>query len=175
MAEPMMAPAANPPTMPAATPQPRQPACAGDGNAAATIAAAASAMIVRVMGVLSVPKELGTNPAPKAVTPILRADEPGAAPADRVAIGIEGERPACPVAARAFDRVAGAVAFVDHIAGLRPVIARAAVGDGAADDGAGGKAANDAGTHAAAHATGVGGARDAQGSDGDRCRRRHHR
>ena len=35
-----MAPAANPPTTPAATPQPLQCACAGDGNAAARVVAA---------------------------------------------------------------------------------------------------------------------------------------
>jgi hypothetical protein len=57
MAEPMMAPAASPPTTPAATPQPRQCACTEDGNAAARIAAAASAMMVFLMGVLS-----GRNP-----------------------------------------------------------------------------------------------------------------
>ena len=48
-----MAPAARPPTTPAATPQPLQCACAEDGNAAANVAAAASAMIVCFMGVLS--------------------------------------------------------------------------------------------------------------------------
>jgi hypothetical protein len=53
IAEPMMAPAASPPTTPAATPQPLQCACAEDGNAAARVLAAASAMIVCFMGVLS--------------------------------------------------------------------------------------------------------------------------
>jgi hypothetical protein len=48
-----MAPAASPPTTPAATPQPAQFACAEDGNAAARVAAAASAKMVFFMGVLS--------------------------------------------------------------------------------------------------------------------------
>src|SRR5262249_59972213 len=49
----MMAPAASPPTIPAATPQPTQFACAGNDIAAARVPAAASTMMVFFMSVLS--------------------------------------------------------------------------------------------------------------------------
>ena len=49
----MIAPAAKPPTIPAAVPQPRQCASAGDDNAAAMNTAAAKTIGIRFMGVLS--------------------------------------------------------------------------------------------------------------------------
>jgi hypothetical protein len=67
MAEPMIAPAASPPTTPAATPQPWQCACAEDGNAAAMVAAAANAMIVCFMGILSGQNNLAPIIHPKSL------------------------------------------------------------------------------------------------------------
>src|SRR5512139_809233 len=119
----MMAPAASPPTTPAATPQPLQCACAEDGNAAARVPAAASAMIVCFMGVLSGRLLFGPDHPPKFVTRSLRADEPRLAPADEIAVGVM-KRPARPVATGAGCRIGGAVAFINHIAGRRRVIAR---------------------------------------------------
>ena len=73
-----MAPAARPPTTPAATPQPRQFACAEDGNAAANVAAAANAIIVCFMIFLAqVNAGDGVNPAP--VTPYQGLDHFGLA------------------------------------------------------------------------------------------------
>src|SRR6187455_87233 len=84
----------------------------------------------------------GPDHPPKFVTRSLRADEPRLAPADEIAIGI-AERPAGPVTARAACRIGGAVAFINHIAGGRRIIARLAVGNRAANDGA----ADNAGCH----------------------------
>ena len=64
----------------------------------------------------------------------LRAEEASAAPADRVAIAVEGDRPAAPVAAWASDRTGSAIAWIYHIVRRRRVVARPTVGDGAADD-----------------------------------------
>ena len=68
------------------------------------------------------------------------------APADRVAIAVEGDRPTRPIAAWASHRIGFAVARVGHIARLWRVVARLAVGDGAADDSASNYPAEDAGS-----------------------------
>src|SRR6185312_1740210 len=115
----MMAPAASPPTTPAATPQPRQCACTEDGNAAASVAAAASAMIVFFMGgPLGPDCSFGPDHPPKFVTRSLRTDKPRLAPADKVAVLI-AKLPAGPVATRATCRIGGAVALINHVAGSR--------------------------------------------------------
>src|SRR4029078_6773689 len=114
---------------------PLQCACAEDGNAAARMPAAASAMIVCFMGVLSGLLLFGPDHPPKFVTRCLRADKSRLAPADEVTVCVT-ERPAGPVATRATCRVRGAVPFITHIAGGRRIIARLAVGYRAANDGA---------------------------------------
>src|SRR6185437_11613208 len=84
----------------------------------------------------------GPDHPPKFVTRSLRADEPRLAPADEITVGI-AERPAGPITARAACRIGGAIALIDHVAGRRRIVARLAVGDRAADDGAG----DDSGCH----------------------------
>src|SRR5512139_50095 len=176
MAEPMIAPAASPPTTPAATPQPWQRACAEDGNATARVAAAASAMIVCFMGVLTGLSEFGPDHPPKVVTRSLRADEPRFAPADEIAVTVM-KRSAGPVTARATSRVGGTVTFIGYIAGLRCVVARLAVGDRTADDRAADNASCHTRTDRAAIAAGIGRGRGAHGADrhGGDCREREHR
>lgn len=106
------------------------------------------------------------------VTRNLRADEARAAPADRVAIAVEGDRPTRPIAAWASHRMGFAVAPVRHIARLWRVVARLAVGDSAADDSSSHDAAEDAGSDPAAIAPGIRSGRGAHGSRGDSRRRR---
>src|SRR5690242_9533565 len=172
----MMAPAASPPTTPAATPQPLQCAWAEDGNAASKVPAAASAMIICFMGVLSCRLLFGPDHPPKFVTRSLRADKPRLAPANEVAVSV-AEWPTGPVTTHASCRIGGAVAFINHITGSRCVVARAAVGDRAADDGAAYNTGSYARTNRAAVAAGVGGGRDAQGAGrhGGDSREREHR
>src|SRR6478672_4282603 len=142
----MMAPAASPPTTPAATPQPRQCACAEDGNAAASVTAAASATKVLFMGVLSSRLVRRDHP-PNVVTRSLRADETRPAPAHEIAVAVT-QRPASPVTAGAAGWIGGAVAFIDHIPRLRAVVAGSAVGDRAANNCAADDARSDTGTDA---------------------------
>ena len=84
------------------------------------------------------------------VTRGLRADETSAAPADRVAIGVEGDRSTRPIAAWASHRIGLAVSPVNHIARRLRVVAWLAVGDGAADDCTGDDPADDTRTDPAA-------------------------
>src|SRR6185312_6856190 len=150
MAEPIMAPAAAPATTPAAMPQPRQCASTGDGNAAATKATAASATILRFMGVSSGQSSWRRSCTQQSYPDLTRlwADEPRPAPADEVSVAVM-QRPTGPITAGAGRRIRRAIAVVHHVAGRR-CIARLAVGDCAADDGAGGKTADHAANHAAA-------------------------
>src|SRR5262249_55369171 len=118
----------------------------------------------------------GPDHPPKFVTRSLRADKPRLAPADEVAVSV-AEWPAGPVAARAASRIRGAVAFIDHVAGSRRGVARLAVGDGAADDGAANNSCCYTRTDRAAVAAGVRGGRGAHcaGHYGGDSREREHR
>src|ERR1051325_1403339 len=88
------------------------------------------------------------------VTRSLRADEARLRPTHKVAVAVV-KAPAGPIAARALGRVGGAVALVDDITGRRRVIARLAVGDGAADDGAADNTGGNTGTDRTAITAGV--------------------
>jgi hypothetical protein len=101
----------------------------------------------------------------------LRADEASAAPADRIAEGIEGDWPTRPIAVWASHRIGFAVAPVHHVAWRRPVVARLAVSNGAADNGTGDKSAGDARADSAAIATGVGCGRSRHSSRRNNCGR----
>src|SRR5690242_15794665 len=167
MAEPTMAPAASPPSTPTATPQPRQWACAENGNAAARLAAAAKIIKLCFMGALSRRISFGADHPPKVVTRPLRADEPRTAPADEIAVTIT-QRAAGPIAARACGRVRGTVAFIHDVAGGGRVVARPTVRNCAANNGAADDAGGHASTNCAAIATRVGGGRGAQSADSQR-------
>src|SRR5665213_2693446 len=91
----------------------------------------------------------------------LRADEARAAPADRIAVGIESDRTTGPVTAGASHRVGLAVAVIGDVARRRGV-ARIAVGNGRTEKGA----ADNTAANPAADATGFCGRRGAQSSRG---------
>ena len=93
--------------------------------------------------------------ADQPVTRSLRADEASAAPADRIAIGVErsADAPNSRLG-KPPDRVRRSP--LRHIARLRRVVARLAVGDSAADDSASNYPAEDAGSDPAAIAPSVG-------------------
>src|SRR5258708_6391504 len=83
-------------------------------------------------------------------------------------------RAAAPLAAGAGHRIGGAVAVINHIARLRPVVARLGGGDGGAGDDGGAQDAEP--DSAVVPAPGVGGGGNAQRSDGksrSRCDREY--
>src|SRR5436305_10239561 len=118
----------------------------------------------------------GADHPPKVVTRCLRANEPRTAPTNEVAVRVM-QGPAGPIATWAGDRVGGAVTLIHDIARGWPVVARLAVGDRAADDGAADDAGRDARTDRTAIATGIGRGRGAQGTDRQSAgrRKREHR
>ena len=98
---------------------------------------------------------------------LLRADEARLAIADNVAVAVT-QRPAGPEAAGAAHRIGLGIALINNVAGRRRVVARLAVGNGRAEQGA----ADHRAANPAAGATGFrrSGGGQGTGSDGRNCR-----
>src|SRR3974377_1026640 len=104
------------------------------------------------------------------VRPDSRADKVRTAPANRIPVGIECDRAACPMAAGTGDRIRLGVAGVRCISWSRGIVVRLTVGYSAADDSASSQSPNNTGTHATAVASRISGGGDIYGTCCDRRR-----
>ena len=97
-----------------------------------------------------------------------RADKVWTAPANRIPVGIECNRAACPIATGTGDRIRLGVAGVRYISWSRGIVVRLTVGYSAPDDSASSQSANNTGTHATAVAARISGGGDIYGTCSDR-------
>jgi len=102
------------------------------------------------------------------VRPDSRADKVWTAPANRIPVGIECNRAACPIATGTGDRIRLGVAGVRRISWSRSIVVRLTVGYSAPDDSASSQPANNTGTHATAVASRISGGGDIYGTCYDR-------
>jgi len=103
------------------------------------------------------------------VRPDSRADKVWATPANRIPVGIECDRAACPMAAGTGDRIRLGVARVRCISWSRGIVVRLTVGYSASDDGASGQPTNNTYTYTTAVAARISGSGDVYGTCCDGC------
>src|SRR3974377_98126 len=103
------------------------------------------------------------------VRPDSRADKVRTAPANRIPVGIECDRTACPMAAGTGDEISVGLARIRCISGSRGIVVRLTIGYSAADDGASSQPTNNTYTYTTAVASRISGSGDIYGTSTDRC------